>query len=135
MRNKYLISHIPTIALQTVDSNIRKGVNRVIQTEYVESTPDVTYPYVSLQEILRNGSVVRPELFHKPAYQSIRYEWGKTTCQNVSAEVPNTTRLILNRKFITVNKMSFSFHALPVEIPFRGARLKPSGAIPFLEPG
>ena len=133
MRNKYLISHIPTIALQTISGDTRKGVNRVSQTKYVESTPDVTYPYVSLQDILRNGSVIRPELLHKPAYQSIRYEWGKTTCRNVSEIVPNTSRLILNRKLVAVNRMSFFSLALPVEIPSCGAHLKRSDAIPFLE--
>ena len=53
-----------------------------------------------MEEILRNGSVIRPELFPPPPAHSIRYEYGKTTCSSVNGTITATAKSVLKRKFL-----------------------------------
>lgn len=70
-----------------------------------EKQKEKYYPYVSLEEILRNGSVIRPELFPSPPVNSIRYEWGKTTCKNVKGPITSSAKDVLNRKLLIPGKL------------------------------
>ena len=68
-----------------------------------ERKPEV-YPYVSTDEILRNGSVIRLHYYDNLPYNYVNYSYGSTFCQSYSKKIPETTANVLKRSFMKLSK-------------------------------
>ena len=89
-----------SIGLFTMELCVDTGSTNSSDETTAEKKEEKFYPFVSIEEIIRNGSVIRPELFPPPPVNSIRYEWGNTTCNTVKGTITSSAKDVLNRKLI-----------------------------------
>ena len=95
--------------LSTLELCVDTGSANVSGDSSTEKKEEKVYPFVSIEEIIRNGSVIRPELFPPPPVYSIRYEWGNTTCNNVQGTITSSAKDVLNRKLIIPARLFLLF--------------------------
>lgn len=93
----------------TLELCVDTGSTNVSGDSSTEKKEEKVYPFVSIEEIIRNGSVIRPELFPPPPVNSIRYEWGNTTCNNVQGTITSSAKDVLNRKLIIPARLFLLF--------------------------
>ena len=70
---------------------------------------DVDNRYISVEEILRNASVIRFDYYKNLSYPFVMYHKDDLVCNASIRQIPQTTNTIRNRKFLTINtKFLFS---------------------------
>ena len=93
----------------TLELCVDTGSTNVSGDSSTEKKEEKVYPFVSIEEIIRNGSVIRPELFPPPPVNSIRYEWGNTTWSNVQGTITSSAQDVLNRQLIIPARLFLLF--------------------------
>ena len=92
-----------SIASASSEGNKRSGLPAQTGADS-EPTKEVVYPHVSLEEILRNASVIRYNYYENLPYPYINYTYGSTFCSTYDKEMPKTTATVLKRSYMKLNK-------------------------------
>ena len=59
---------------------------------------------MSMEEILRNASVIRYNYYENLPYPCVNYTYGSTFCSTYDKEMPKTTATVLKRSYMKLNK-------------------------------
>ena len=98
-----------SMVLSMLELGVDTGSTNGSGDSTTEKKEEKYYPFVSIEEIIRNGSVIRPELFPPPPVNSIRYEWGNTTCSNVQGTITSSAKDVLKRELIIPARLFLLF--------------------------
>lgn len=95
-------SHASASSEMTTES--RPGFPSVANTVPTKGKDAIVYPHVSIDEILKNASVIRLNYYDNLPYPYVNYSYGSTFCYTYRKEMPKTTATVLKRSYMKIKR-------------------------------